>query len=465
MLAKLRQKYIGDRAFYRMMLAIAIPLIIQQGITNLVSLLDNLMVGALGEMPLGGVSIMNQLIMVYNLTLFGGLSAASIFGAQFFGIGDWKGMRDTFRFRLLFGVGATALAVVIFSLWGDKLSLLFLNNENNTAEIIAETLDHAMAYLRIAIWGMPFFMVAQVYAGMLRETGQTVHPMIASVMAILTNLILNYCLIYGAFGFPEMGTAGAALATVIARVLEAIYVVIYTHLNAKQYPFIIGAYASLKVPADLCRRIIITGTPLLLNESLWSVGMAAISGNYAYRGLEVVAASNIASTAWNLFCVMMFAMGSVTAIIVGRELGAGNIAGARDVDRKLIFFTVTAHCLIGVVLLFTAPLIPMLYDVADSVRAIAADMLRIQAFVLPIHAYVHVAYFTIRSGGKTFITFLFDCVYTCVVPVSVSFILCRMTGLDIVLCYALVQATDLAKMAIAIPLLASGCWAKNIIGK
>ncbi|MBQ8397831.1 MAG: MATE family efflux transporter [Clostridia bacterium] len=465
MLAKFRQKYIGDRAFYRMMLAIAVPLIIQQGITNLVSLLDNLMVGALGEMPLSGVSIMNQLIMVFNLTLFGGLSAASIFGAQFFGVGDWKGMRDTFRFRMIFGVGITAIAVAVFSLWGDTLSLLFLENENNTPAIIAETLDHAMAYLRIAVWGLIPFMLAQVYSGMLRETGQTVHPMIASVIAILTNLVLNYCLIYGAFFFPEMGTAGAALATVIARLLEAAYVITYTHLNAAKYPFIIGAYRSLRIPAGLCRRIIVTGTPLLLNESLWSIGMAAISGNYAYRGLEVVAASNIASTAWNLFCVMMFAMGSVTAIIVGRELGAGNIEGARDVDRKLIFFTVAVHCAIGVVVLFAAPLIPMLYDVADSVRAIAADMLRIQAFVLPVHAYVHVAYFTIRSGGKTFITFLFDCVYTCVVPVSVSFILCRLTSLDIVLCYALVQATDLVKMGIAMPLLASGCWAKNIISK
>lgn len=465
MFTKFRQRYIGDRAFYRMMLAIAIPLIIQQGITNLVSLLDNLMVGALGEMPLSGVSIMNQLIMVFNLTLFGGLSAASIFGAQFYGVGDWKGMRDTFRFRLLFGVSVTAIAAVVFSLWGDKLSLLFLQNENNTPAVIAETMEYAMDYLRISLWGLPFFMLAQTYAGMLRETGQTVHPMIASVLAILTNLVLNYCFIYGKFGFPELGTAGAALATVIARVLEAVYVILYTHLHAKAYPFIIGAYRSLHIPADLCRRIIVTGTPLLLNESLWAVGMAAISGSYAYRGLEVVAASNIASTAWNLFCVMMFAMGSVTAIIVGRELGAGNIEGARDVDRKLLFFTVSAHCLIGVVVLITAPMIPQMYDVADSVRAIAADMLRIQAFVLPVHAYVHVAYFTIRSGGKTFITFLFDCVYTCVVPVSVSFILCRLTDLDIVLCYALVQATDMIKMGIAIPLLASGCWAKNIIGK
>lgn len=236
MLQALRKRYLGDRVFYRVMLAIAIPLVIQQGITNLVSMLDNLMVGGLGEIPLSGVSIVNQLINVFNLTLFGGLSAASIFGAQFFGVGDWKGMRDTFRFRICFGGGITLLAVVVFLCWGNALSLLFLENDNNSTADIAETLGHAMAYLRIAVWGLIPFMFTQVYAGLLRETGETVHPMIASVIAILTNLALNYCLIYGAFFFPALGAAGAALATVISRVLEAGYVILYTHLNAKSIP-------------------------------------------------------------------------------------------------------------------------------------------------------------------------------------------------------------------------------------
>ena len=463
MLLRLKNKYIGDRAFYRMVLAIAIPLIIQQGITSFVSLLDNLMVGALGEEPLSGVSIMNQLINVYNLTLFGGISGASIFGAQFYGTGDWKGMRDTFRFRMYFGILATAIATAIFLLWGEPLSLLFLENENNSAEIVAATMAHATDYLDIALWGLLPFMLTQVYSGLLRETGETVHPMIASVIAILTNLVLNYCLIYGAFFFPEMGVAGAALATVIARVLEAGYVILYTHLHAEKYPFIKGAYRSPKIPLDLCRRILITGTPLMLNETLWSMGMTFIAGSYASRGLDVVAASNIAATAWNLFCVIMFAMGSVVAIMVGQQLGAGDIEGAKAIDSKLIFVTEVIHIAIGLLILLTADLVPMLYDVEPSTREMAAAMLRIQGIVLPIHSYVHVAYFTIRSGGKTGITFLFDCFYTWCVPVVVSYILCRWTALPILICYAIVQATDLIKMVIAMALLKSGFWAKNII--
>ncbi len=463
MIKSFTQKYIGDRAFYRIVLTIAIPLIIQQGITSFVTLLDNLMVGALGTVPLSGVSIVNQVGMVFNLTLFGGLSGASIFGAQFFGIGDWKGMRDTFRFRMLFGIGVTALAVVVFLIWGDSLCLLFLENENNSAEDIAATLAQADAYLRIAVWGLIPFMISQVYVSLLRETGETMQPMIASVIAILTNLLLNYIFIFGKLGMPAMGVAGAALATVIARVLEAGYVLLYTHIHHDTLQYIEGAYRSPVIPKELCRRIILTGTPLMFNEMLWSLGMTVISGNYALRGLEVVAASNIASSAWNLFCIVMMAMGSVVAIMVGQQLGAGNIEGAKDIDRKLIFITEVIHIGIGILLLLTAFLVPMLYEVEQTTRDMAAAMLRIQGIVLPIHAYIHVAYFTIRSGGKTVVTFLFDCFYTWCVPVVVSFVLCRFTDLPIVTCYALVQATDLIKMGIAMPMLKSGFWAKNVI--
>ncbi len=464
MLATFKQKYIGDRAFYRLMLTIAIPLIIQQGITSFVSLLDNLMVGSLpGEEPLSGVSIVNQLINVYYLTLFGGLSGASIFGAQFYGVGDWKGMRNTFRFRMLFGIGVTAIAVAVFLLWGDSLAMLFLNNENNTPEAVALTMEHAMSYLKIAVWGLIPFMLSQVYVNLLRETGETFHPMLSSVIAILTNLVLNYCLIFGHFGFPKMGVAGAALATVIARVLEALYVIIYTHLKREKFQYIRGAYRSPAIPAELCRRIVVTGTPLMFNELLWSLGMTVIAGNYATRGLEVVAATNIATTAWNLFSIIMMAMGSVVAIMVGQQLGAGDIEGAKDIDRKLIFVTEVIHIAIGILLILTAGLLPMLYEVSQSTKDMASAMLRIQGLVLPVHSYVHVAYFTIRSGGKTVVTFLFDCFYTWCVPVVVSYVVCCLTDLPILACYGIVQALDLIKMAIAMPMLKSGFWAKNII--
>ena len=186
-----KKKYIGDRAFYRMLFVLVLPLIIQQGITNFVSLLDNVMVGGLGTLSMSAVSIVNQLIFVYNLAIFGGLSGASIFSTQFYGVGDWKGMRNTFRFKLIFTLTAGILATAVLLLFGDELMMLFLRGETNTPEEIAETVSAARAYLDVAVIGMIPFGLVQVYAGTMRETGETVSPMTAGLIAIVINLVFN----------------------------------------------------------------------------------------------------------------------------------------------------------------------------------------------------------------------------------------------------------------------------------
>ena len=458
-----KKKYIGDRAFYRMLFVLVLPLIIQQGITNFVSLLDNVMVGGLGTLSMSAVSIVNQLIFVYNLAIFGGLSGASIFSTQFYGVGDWKGMRNTFRFKLIFTLTAGILATAVLLLFGDELMMLFLRGETNTPEEIAETVSAARAYLDVAVIGMIPFGLVQVYAGTMRETGETVSPMTAGLIAIVINLVFNYLLIYGKFGFPMLGVAGAAIATVLSRFVELCYVVISCHRRHEQFRFIEGVYKSLAVPGNLVRRIVVTGAPLLVNEILWSLGMTFISRNYSLRGITVIAASNIASTVWNLFCVIMFAMGSAVSILVGQRLGAGDREGAIDVDRKLIFFTLASHVAVGILLIAAAPFIPLLYKVEPEVRALATKFLMISGAAAPVHAFIHVVYFTIRSGGKTVITFLFDSVYTWVFPAMISFVLCRFTGLDIVWIYFAVQFIDVVKLFIGVPLLRSGFWANNVI--
>lgn len=460
-----KKTFIGDKAFYKMVLLLVFPLIIQQGITNFVNLLDNIMVGGLGTASISSVAIVNQLIFVFNLTIFGGISGASIFGAQFFGVGDHKGLRETFRFKLIFGVVVSVLAIFAFIFFGDNLVSAFLNKDASSAAELDETLKLAGEYLSIMLWGLIPFMVVQTYAGTLRETGETVAPMIASVIAILVNLTFNYLLIFGNFGFPKLGVAGAAIATVMARYVEMLYVVLHTHRHPDKYAFIVGAYKSLRVPKDLVKKIAVTGTPLLLNEVLWSVGMTLINQSYSTRGLSVVAGINITSTAWQLFCVIMFAMGTAVAILVGQSLGAGDFKKAKSVDNKLIFLTVVMHIVLGLLLILFAPLIPMVYNTEPEVRELASSLLRVAGLSLPIHAFIHVTYFTIRAGGKTFITFLFDCVYTWIVPVTLAFILCRFTALPVVWIYFCVQFIDIVKAIIGIFMLKSGFWAKNVIGE
>ncbi len=458
-----RQKYIGDRGFYKTLIILIFPIIIQQFITNFVSLLDNLMVGGLGTLPMSSVSIVNQLIFVFNLTIFGGLSGASIFGTQFFGVGDYKGMRDTFRFKMYFALASSIAAIFIFVFWGEELLLLFLENEKNTPEEIAMTIKYAKEYMYVALIGLVPFAIVQVYAGTLRETGETMFPMIGGCIAILVNLVFNYLLIYGKFGFPMLGVMGAAAATTLSRFVEMAYVLIVTHKNHSKFRFVEGAYRGLRVPMNLVKRIAVTGTPLLVNELLWSLGQTFINQNYSTRGITVIAATNITTTAWNLFCVIMFAMGSAVAIIVGQKLGAGDREGAIEVDRKLLFFTIVSHIVVALLFALASPLIPMMYNVEPEVKSLAAKTLLIAGLSLPIYATNHVAYFTIRSGGKTFITFLFDAVYTWCIPVVISFLLCRFTSLDIIAVYACVQFSDILKMSISLPMLKSGFWAKCVI--
>jgi putative MATE family efflux protein len=454
----------GDRGFYRMVALLVLPMIVQQGITFFVNLLDNIMIGALGTLPMSAVSIVNQLLFVYNLTLFGGLSGVSIFGAQFWGVKDYDGMRKTLRIKLMFGVAVAAATCLLLLTKGEFLIGLWLTGDINTPAQVAEVLREGMDYLRIIVLQLPAFMLTQAYVNTLRETGETVAPMKASLIAVLVNLVGNYLLIFGKFGFPALGVAGGAIATVAARWLEALYIILHTHRNVNKYPFIPGLYKSLHVPADLLKKVAVTGIPLLLNETLWSIGNTLVNNSYSARGLSVVASVNILGTAWQLFAVVMFSMGAAVSILVGQRLGAGDIEGAKAINIKLLFTAFILHIGVGLLLIGAAPFIPLLYKTEPAVRTLATHMLMVAGLSLPVHTLIHCSYFAIRSGGKTVITFLFDCGFMWAVSVPLAFYLCRFTGLPVIVVYTILQFADIGKLGIGLAMLKNGFWAKNIIG-
>ncbi len=458
------KKFIGTKAFYLSVITLIIPMIVQQGITQFVNLLDNVMVGRLGTASMSGVAIVNQVVFIFNLAIFGGLSGASIFGAQFFGKGDQKGLRDTFRFRILFGAGVLVIGLLVFLLFGDPLLRLYLNEEASDPAEIAQTLAHAKDYLAIILWGLLPFVAVQCFSSTLRDMGETVSPMVASVIAILVNLCLNYVLIFGHFGFPKMGVSGAALATVIARWLEMLYLVGHTYLKKEKFQFIKGAFRSFRIPLPLVKKIAITGTPLFLNELLWAVGSAMVNMCYASRGLTAVAATNINGTVWNLFSIVMMALGNAIGILSGQLLGANDIEGAKDTVRKLLAFNFAVNLVMGGLIVVSSPFVPHIYKTEDAVRQTATHLLMVSGSFLPLTSYVHGTYFTIRSGGKTMVTFLFDCVFTWVVCLPIAYTLCTFTGLSVVWIYFFVQCADFIKAAIGTVMIRSGIWAKNVVG-
>ncbi len=456
------RKFIGDKAFYKMTLAIAVPIMIQNGITNFVSLLDNIMIGRVGTEPMSGVAIVNQLIFVYNLCLFGGVSGAGIFTAQYFGQKNHEGIRQTVRFKIWIVTVITLFTTALFLFAGDNLIRFYLQGDG-TAESAAATLHYGKQYLWIMLTGLFPFMMVQVYSSTLRECGQTLLPMKAGIIAVCVNLVLNYILIYGKFGAPALGVQGAAAATVISRYVEAAIILIHTHRRKEQNPFVEKLYSTLKVPGNLAAKILIKGTPLLLNETLWAAGMAMLSQCYSVRGLNVIAAQNISNTISNVFNIVFIALGDSVAIIVGQLLGAGKMAEARDQDNKLIAFSVFSCTCVALAMLVLAPLFPMLYNTEADVRELAKYFIMITAVFMPQNAFLHASYFTLRSGGKTIVTFLFDSVFIWCVSVTIAFTLSRFTSLPVTTVFILVQVGDIIKCIIGFILVKKGVWMQNIV--
>ena len=455
-------KYIGDRAFLRRVLYVALPIMIQNAITTFVSLLDNVMVGQVGTAQMSGVAIVNGILFVFNMCVFGAVSGPGIFTAQFFGNRDHEGVRHTFRYKILIVVALTVLGWATFLFGGGWLVDLYLKGEGEAAAIAA-TKNYAMQYLSIMILSMLPFALTNAYSGTLRETGQTVVPMVASCIAVGVNLSLNYVLIFGAFGLPALGANGAAIATVTARFTELAVVAGWTHRNKEKNPFIVGAYRTLRIPRELFRTINIKGLPLLVNEFLWAYGMAFLNQCYSLRGYDVVGAMNITRVLTDLSSVAFMAMGMSVGIIVGQLMGSGATEDeVRDADRKIITIAVLVCFIFGSLMAAFSGLFPRLYDTEDSVRKLATQLICVGAGIMPFNAYTTSAYFTLRSGGKTMVTFLFDSLFVWVIIVPIAFCLSRFTAVPIVPLYIICQGTDLLKCALGWCMIKRGDWIQNL---
>ena len=444
------QRFIGNRAFYRRVLRVAVPIIIQTGITNFVNLLDNIMVGQVGTIPMSGVSIVNGLIFVFNLCVFGASSGAGIFTAQFHGSRDNEGIRHTFRFKVMVLSSIGILGSALFLLCGTGLIGLYLTGDGDAATA-AGVLEEGLKYLKVMIWGFLPFALTNAYSSTLRETGETTIPMAAGIVAVFVNLIGNYILIFGHFGAPAMGVVGAALATVLSRYVELALVAAWVHTHRQKNPYIVGAYASPYIPGKLLKAIVMKGMPLLVNEC------------YSTCGLDVVPAQNISSTMYNVASVVFLSMGNSVGILMGQLLGAGTPeAELRDYNRKLLFTSVTAGGFFGIVMIALSGAFPLLYNTTDSVRSLATQLICVSACMMPFNSYTNATYFTLRSGGQTMVTFLFDScfVWGCCVPIA--FCLSRFTGIGILPLYIICQGTDFIKCALGAYMLKQGKWIQNL---
>lgn len=451
-----------DRTIYKRALRLAVPMMIQNGITNMVTLVDNVMVGSLGTEATTAVSIVGQLIFVFNLAIFGGISGPGIYGAQYYGQRNLDGFRNAVRMKMWICSICALVGTVLFLCAGENMIGLYLHGESATVDPVL-TMGYGLQYLNIMLFTIVPFIITQIYASSLRETGESVKPMAAGIISVIIDIVFNYLLIYGKFGFPELGVRGAAIATLMARVAEMLIVVIWAHLKKKQHEFLHGLYKTILIPKDVSLKMIKKGAPIFFNEFLWAGGIAALTQCYSTRGLEIVAGLNISNAICNLLNVVFVALGSAVGILIGQTLGASEYDKAKKNAFQLMWFTGAICIFLTIILISVSGIFPRFYDTTDQVRDYGKWFIIVTALFFPVQGFLNALYFTLRSGGKTFITFLFDSVYSWVVTLPIALLLCNLTGLPILAVYAVVQAADIIKVIVGYVLIQKGIWISNIV--
>ena len=459
----MNSKNMSNRSVYRRALVLAVPIMVQTGITNFVNMLDNLMVGSVGTEAMTGVAVANQLIFIFNLCIYGAVTGAGIFTAQYFGKGDGAGVRYTFRFKAMVCLVISLVFGAVIFTKGDFLLGLYLRGEGSPASAAASG-DIALRYIKIMFIGIIPYALAQCYGSTLRETDRPKVPMYAGVLAVILNLSLNYVLIFGRLGFPRLGVTGAAIATVVSRFAELAYVAAGAH-TGKKSEILKGVFNSFSVPFELVRKMIYTGAPLFLNELLWSTGIAFVNQCYSVRGLAVVAADNIVMAFFNVFSVVFFAVGIAIGIIIGQMLGAGETGEVMNTAVKMRALSV--YIAVGICAIFAllSGVIPRLYNTTSEVRDLAKWMIIITAASMPVDAFAQASYFTLRSGGKVLITMIFDSFFVWAVSVPFAFIVSRYTNLPILPFYALSLSLNVLKCVLGYFYVKKGSWIKNLVGK
>lgn len=457
-----RQEEQERRKVYKRALVLAVPMMVQNGITNAVGLVDNVMVGSLGTESMTAVSIAGQLFFVFFLAIFGGLSGPGIYSTQYFGQGNIEGVKSVFRLKWWIALCCLLVGTVIFLLWGNDLLSLYLQGQAEGIDAAA-TLHYGRQYMLIMLLGLPPMVVTQIYANTLRETGESMKPMVAAVCSVVADICFNYLLIYGKFGLPRLEVRGAAVATVIARVVEMCVIVLWAHCGKEKYAFLQQVYRSMKVPASMAVTILKKGLPIFFNEFLWAGGMAVMTQCYSIRGLTVVAGLTISNALCNMLNVVFIAMGNAVGILSGQMLGASEYEKAKRDSVRLMWFTGGMSLLLTLILIGVSGVFPLLYDTTARVRHYGTMFIVITAIFFPLQGFLNALYFTLRSGGKTVITFLFDSMYTWVISVPAAYLLCRHSVLPIIVVFTLVQSLDFIKVIVGYVLIKKGVWMNNLV--
>lgn len=451
-------KYFGTAAFYRNALALAVPIMLQQLIQSMVSLVDNFMVSGLGDVCMSGVNIAGQMLFVFMVYINSICMAGGIFLTQFFGAKDDEGMRQAFRFKLIMGLAAFVPYLLVCLVFPRQvLSLMLIGNSQQAA-----ILDEAVPYMRIMFLVGLSMTVSMCIATSLRDMGEVKLPLFITVVATLVNTLFNWLLIYGNLGMPRMGVCGAALATVIARTVElTLFMVIYLR---RRPAFAVRFVEAFKINGRLFGEILKKGALVLFCEMVWVLSETVTTAIYNGRGgADVVSGMSSSFAIANLFFVAFGGLYSATGVIIGRSLGEGNLELAREEKNWLL----SGSAVFGVVMtLFgfaTTLLVPVVFGrLSDSAIAICTRMVTLMALIMPLWVYLNGQQAVARAGGDVAMGAYTDATLTIFVMIPMVFLLAIYTDAGPVTLYMGVKAVDIIKVVVFHFWLKKERWLKNL---
>ena len=456
-----RSRLFGSGMFYKNALVIAVPIMLQQLIQSLVSLVDNFMVSGLGDVSMSGVNVAGQVLFVFLVFLNAICMTGGIFMTQFYGAGDREGMGQAFRYKLIMGFAAfIPYYLVCMAFPRQVLSLMLIGNSQAGA-----ILDEAVKYIRIMFFmGLPV-TISMCVASSLRDMGKVRIPLYVTIAATLTNTALNWLLIYGNLGFPRMGVEGAALATVIARVLElVIFAVIYVRTKPE---FAVKAADFLKINRKQFRETLVKGSLVLFCEMVWVLSETITTAIYNGRGgADVVSGMASGFAIANLFFVAFGGIYSATGVILGKTLGAGELEKARREKTWLLSGAAVFGLLMMAFGFGTTLIVPIVFGkLSQSAVSICRSMVILMALFMPVWVYMNTQQAVARAGGDTAMGAYADSLLTLFVMIPMVIVLGRYTTIGPVGMYGCVKLIDLIKVVVFHTWLKKERWLKNLTGR
>ncbi len=442
-----------DTIFLKKVTVIALPIALQGLLNSIVNLVDNLMIGQLGETSIAAVGLANKVFFVFSLLVFGVCSGSSVLSAQFWGKQNIKDMKKVLGMALLIVVTCSILFALPAVLNPELVMRIFTTSQATIAE--------GAKYLTVAAFTYPLIAVSNAYGATLRAANRVKAPMFISFGAIVINIICNYVLIFGKFGAPVLGVAGAAAGTVIARSFEVITILIVSYVTKSPAAAKIKELFYFK--KDFVILFFTTAAPVIANEFMWGLGTAIYSLAYGRMGDGAVAAITVASTITDLLIVFFQGTSNACAIILGNLMGANRLDAAEDYGRKFIWVQLFLSIVVAIIMVGTRWWFIGLFNVTDTVAHDISKCILMFGLFMPMKMFNYVNVVGIlRSGGDTKYCLFLDCSGIWILAIPLAFIGGLVLKLPIYIVFGMVMLEEVYKFFLGIHRYKQKKWLKNL---